>query len=130
MVNLTINDHKKNMATCTFYINALWSEVVLKSKLMSVKTGIRQNVIFFVVLKFFVTSRFSWYIFQSFFARYMQCILVKCTCCHFFFTVNYGQISRGSTHFLPKIYQHFTKNILNHPLPPKEFPTPEKATNG
>ena len=53
------------MATHTFYINALRSEIVLKSKLMSVETGIRQ-VIFFVVLKFFVTSRFSWYIFQSF----------------------------------------------------------------
>ena len=40
------------MATCTFYINALRSEIVLKSKLMSVETGIRQKVIFFVVLKF------------------------------------------------------------------------------
>ena len=58
------------MATCTFYINALQSEIVLKSKLMSVETGIRQKVIFFVVLKFFVTSRFSFFLgifFKSFF---------------------------------------------------------------
>ena len=53
------------MATHTFHKHALQSEIVLKSKLMSVETGIRQ-VIFFVVLKFFVTSHFSWYVFQLF----------------------------------------------------------------
>ena len=48
------------------------------------RTDIRQEVIFFVVLRFHVIGCFSCHLFSVIYAWCLPCILVKCTCRHLF----------------------------------------------
>ena len=63
-------------------------------------TSIREEVIFFVLLKFSVLSCFSWPLFSSVLAWWPQCIHwhVKCTCCRLF---RYGQLRDIDTLLVP-----------------------------